>query len=118
MRWWATSSLTASPRQVGGRLTAVTAVEPSHSSACLGGQRLFAWFPDCHGTLHTHHILQLEFGEPVAKFRVDPVSRIGQHNATVQVCRDSRTDLVECDRRLRLKLNFFGHFRLSPAFAI
>ena len=66
--------------------------------------------------LQTGHALESD--APIAKFRVDPISRIGQNSVTVQVCLHRRTDLVWCDRRLRLKRNLFGHFRLFPALGI
>ena len=38
---------------------------PSHFLAWLGGQRLFAGLPNRHRALHTHNILQAEFGESI-----------------------------------------------------
>src|ERR1700689_3687261 len=68
--------------------------EPWRSSSLssgLGWQRLFAWLPNRHRALHAHHILQFQLGESVAKLGVDAVSRVSQHNATVQVSRARRT---------------------------
>jgi len=58
------------------------------------------------------------FCESVAKLGVDAVSRVGQHNTTVQVCRYRRADLIQSDVRLDLKLNLFGHLRHFPPLGI
>jgi len=72
--------------------------EPRRSSPLasgLGWQRLFAGFPRRHRTLHTDHILQVESGESVAKLGVDTVRRVRQNHATVEACRDGRTDRIQ-----------------------
>ena len=68
--------------------------------------------------MHAHDILQVQCGESVAKVGVAAISRVGQHNAPVQVCRDRHADLIQRDFRLGLKLNLFRHFRLFPPLGI
>ena len=72
------------------------------ASACSG-----------HGFKHSPAV-----GESLAQLGVDTVSRVSQHHAAVQVCRDRRTDLLQRDLRLGLKRNLFGYFRLFPPLGI
>ena len=90
----------------------------SHFPSGLRWQGLFTGFPDRHRALHADNILQLEFGKSVAKLGVDAVSRVSQNNATVQFGRNRRTDLIQRNVRLGLKLNLLGHFRLFPPLGI
>jgi len=97
--------------------------EPRRSSPLasgLGWQRLFAGFPRRHRTLHTDHIVQVqvESGESVAKLGVDTISRVSENHATVEACRDGRTDRIQRDLRLGLKRNLLGHFRDFPPLGI
>src|SRR6516162_5662148 len=91
---------------------------PSHLPSWLGGQWLFTGSPHRYGTLHSHDIGQLEFGEFVTKLGVHAIGRIRQNHAPIEVGRDGRPDLIQRDLRLGLKGYLFGYFGLFPPLVI
>src|ERR1700752_1873464 len=91
---------------------------PTHLSSWLGGQRLFGRVPPRPPTLHSHHVLQFEFGERIAKLSVNTIGGVSQHHTARHSCFHSRPNLIHCNLRFGLKLNLFRHFGSFPPLGI
>src|SRR5579864_5298875 len=86
----------------------------SQSLSLWYGFRLLAWFPDAHCALHASHIGQLPLGKSCAELRIVAVAGVRQHDACGHTSLLRSFDLVQCDLRLGLEVDFFGHTCLLP----
>src|SRR5579864_747476 len=95
MHWTAGLSPTALLTPGGVLPCAVAIAVAGPFSLAAWRARLLARFPHRQRTLHSHHVLQFQFGECIAKFTVDTVGGIGQHHTARYICLYRSTNLIQ-----------------------